>query len=60
VAGAGLYLTVWVLSDSTVSVVITPPLVAMGVGVTFVCSALGALLSIRKLATTDPAEAFRS
>jgi len=60
VAGAGLYVTVWALSDSTVSVVITPPLIAMGVGVTFVCSALGALLSIRKLATTDPAEAFRS
>jgi len=34
--------------------------VAIGVGVMLLCSALGSLLSIRKLVTTDPGEAFRT
>jgi putative ABC transport system permease protein len=60
VAGTGLYATVWSLRESTISVVITPTLVAMGIVVMVLCSAMGSLLSIRKLVTTDPGEAFRS
>ena len=60
VAGISLYITVMALEESTISVVITPPLVAIGVGVMLVCSALGSLLSIHRLVTTDPGEAFRT
>jgi hypothetical protein len=60
VAGIGLYTTVWFLRDSTITVVITPVLVGIGVGVMLICSAAGSLLSIRKLMTTDPGEAFRT
>ncbi len=59
-AGAGLYGTLWALSDSTISVLITPSLVAVGVTVMLACSALGSLLSIGKLVATDPGEAFRT
>jgi len=60
VAGVGLYVTVWCLRESTISIVITPPLVGIGVGVMLLCSATGSLLSIRKLMLTDPGEAFRT
>jgi len=60
VAGVSLYVTVLCLRESTISVAITPSVVAMGLGVMIACSALGSLLSIRKLVTTDPGEAFRS
>jgi putative ABC transport system permease protein len=60
VAGVSLYVTVWCLKESTISIVITAPLVAIGIGVMLLCSALGSLLSIRKLVTTDPGEAFRT
>jgi len=62
VAGISLYvtLTIMTLQQSTISVLITPPLVAVGVSVMLVCSAMGSLLSIRKLVTTDPGEAFRT
>jgi putative ABC transport system permease protein len=60
VAGVGLYVTVWCLRESTISIVVTPPLVAIGVGVMLLCSATGSLLSIRKLMSTDPGEAFRT
>jgi putative ABC transport system permease protein len=62
IAGVSLYvtLTIMEIQQSTISVLIEPPLVAGGVGVMLVCSALGSLLSIRKLVTTDPGEAFRT
>jgi putative ABC transport system permease protein len=60
VAGVGLYVTVWCLRESTISIVVTPPLVAIGVSVMLFCSATGSLLSIRKLLSTDPGEAFRT
>jgi len=62
VAGVSLYvtLTIMTLRQSTISVLITPSLVAIGVSVMLVCSAMGSLLSIRKLVTTDPGEAFRT
>ena len=34
--------------------------VVLGVGIMLCCSAMGSILSIRKLVTTDPGEAFRS
>jgi putative ABC transport system permease protein len=60
VAGVSLYTTVWFLKDSTITVVITPGLVALGVCVMLLCSAAGSLLSIRRLVMTDPGEAFRT
>jgi len=62
IAGISLYVTLTImrLQQSTISVLITTPLVAGGVSVMLVCSALGSLLSIRKLVTTDPGEAFRT
>ena len=60
IAGTSLVITVWSLRESTISVVIEWWVVALGLGVMILCSALGSLLSIRKLITTDPGEAFRS
>lgn len=60
VAGVGLYITVWSLRESTISIVVTAPLVGIGVGVMLFCSAMGSLLSIRRLMLTDPGEAFRT
>ncbi len=60
IAGVSLAVTVWCLRETTISVVVTPTLVGIGLSVMVVCSALGSLLSIRKLVTTDPGEAFRS
>ena len=37
-----------------------PELVAAGLGTMLACSALGALLSIRRLFVIDPGEAFRT
>jgi putative ABC transport system permease protein len=48
------------LARTTISVVVTPGLVGAGMGATAVCSILSSLLSIRKLMTTDPGEAFRT
>ena len=48
-----------VLEKTAISMVITPELVLAGLGTTALCSALSSLLSIRKVITTDPGEAFR-
>jgi hypothetical protein len=45
---------------SMVSVLITPNLVAAGLGTMLACAALGALISIRRLFLIDPGEAFRT
>jgi putative ABC transport system permease protein len=60
VAGLGLQTAVAVLAHTTISVVITWPLVLAGLGTTGVCSGLSSLLSIRKMMSADPGEAFRT
>lgn len=57
--GLGLYGAAWVLTYTSISVRITPELVAAGLGVTILCSGASSLLSIRKLISADPGEAFR-
>jgi putative ABC transport system permease protein len=59
-AGALLCATMASLRNSMVSVLITPNLIAAGLGTMLVCSTLGALLSIRRLFFIDPGEAFRT
>ena len=58
-AGLGIYVAQSILSKTAISMVITPELVLAGLGTTALCSALSSLLSIRKVITTDPGEAFR-
>ena len=58
-AGLGIYVAQRVLEKTSISMVVTPELVLAGVGTTALCSALSSLLSIRKVITTDPGEAFR-
>jgi putative ABC transport system permease protein len=48
------------LRTTTVAVEITPRLVLVGTGALFLSSVLGALLSVRRVATTDPGKAFRT
>ena len=48
------------LPTTNVSVLITPNLVAGGLGSMLACSAAGALWSIRTLYSIDPGEAFRT
>jgi putative ABC transport system permease protein len=57
--GIGLYGASLVLAHTSISVQITPELVAAGLGVTILCSGTSSLLSIRKLISADPGEAFR-
>lgn len=59
-AGAGLHVALAFLARTTISTVVTPNLVAAGVGTTALCSAFSALLSIRQVISTDPGEAFRT
>ncbi len=59
-AGAILLATMAAIRNSMISVWITPNLVLMGLGTMLACSALGALLSIRKLFLVDPGQAFRT
>jgi putative ABC transport system permease protein len=59
-AGAGIYVAHGLLAKTTISVVITRGLVFAGLGATALCSALSALLSIRRVIHTDPGEAFRT
>jgi putative ABC transport system permease protein len=59
-AGAGIYVALGLLAKTTISVVITRELVFAGLGTTALCSALSALLSIRRVIHTDPGEAFRT
>lgn len=60
VAGLGLWGALSVLAKTTISVVVTKGLVTAGVAVTALCSAASSMLSVRKLVTTDPGEAFRT
>ena len=59
-AGAGLSIAAELLANTKISLVITPQLVFVGLGLTALCSATSALLSIRRLVQADPGEAFRS
>jgi putative ABC transport system permease protein len=59
-AGLALHVALTLLAGTTISVVVTPNLVLAGCGITAVCSALSSLLSIRKMISTDPGEAFRT
>ena len=59
-AGTGLSVAVRILANTKISVVITGQLVILGLGLTGLCSAASALLSIRRLVHADPGEAFRS
>jgi len=60
IAGALLGATMVALRNSMISVWITPNLIAAGLGTMLACSALGALLSIRRVFVVDPGEAFRT
>jgi putative ABC transport system permease protein len=59
-AGLALHVSLTLLAKTTISVVVTPNLALAGVGATALCSALSSLLSIRKMISTDPGEAFRT
>ena len=59
-AGLGLHAALTFLARTTISTVVTRDLVIAGVGTTALCSAFSALLSIRKVISTDPGEAFRA
>ncbi len=60
IAGAVLGATIVALRDSMVLLLITPKLVAAGLGTMLACSALGALISIYRLFVIEPGEAFRT
>lgn len=60
VAGLCVCAAVAVVKQTTISVVITPYLILGALGSMLLCSALGALFSIRKLSATEPGEAFRT
>ncbi len=60
IAGAALYATMTALHNSMIVVLITPNLIAAGLGTMLACSVLGALISIRRLFAIDPGEAFRT
>jgi ABC-type lipoprotein release transport system permease subunit len=59
IAGLGVHAARKVLETTSISMVVTRELVLAGLGTTALCSALSSLLSIRKVITTDPGEAFR-
>ncbi len=48
------------LKATTIAVEITPRLVLVGGGSLLLSSLIGALLSVRRVATTDPGKAFRT
>jgi putative ABC transport system permease protein len=60
IAGLALYAAVSVLGHTSISVVITQTVVAAGVAASAVASAGSSLLSVRRVLTTDPGEAFRT
>jgi len=60
IAGIGLYISVSALAQTTISVVITKNVVLAGVSTTALVSAASSLLSVRRIMTTDPGEAFRT
>jgi putative ABC transport system permease protein len=60
IAGAAIFATKFALRDSMIVLLVTPKLVAAGLGTMLACSVLGALISIRRLFAIDPGEAFRT
>ncbi len=58
VAGVGLALAA--LSKTTISVVLTPGIAALGIGFMGACSVAAGWRSLRSLARVEPAEAFRA
>jgi putative ABC transport system permease protein len=60
IAGLALYMTMMVLAHTTISFVITPNVILIGLGVTLVVSVGSSLLSVRRVLTTEPGEAFRT
>ena len=60
VAVACLWPVLVALRSTTIAVLITPKLVLGGCGALFLSSAVGALLSVRRVVTTDPGSAFRT
>jgi putative ABC transport system permease protein len=60
VAAACLWPVLTALSATTIAVVITPKLVMTGSATLYCSSIVGALISVRRAATTDPGTAFRT
>ena len=60
IAGGAIFATMAALRNSMIVVLITPNLIAAGLGTMLACSAFGALISIRRLFSIDPGEAFRT
>ena len=60
IAGVALWATLAAVRGTMISLLVTPGLVAAGLGTMLACSALGALISIRRLFVIDPGEAFRT
>jgi putative ABC transport system permease protein len=60
VAAGGLYVAVAIIATTTISVVITTNGVMAAVAATGVVSLTSSLLSVRRVITTDPGEAFRT
>jgi putative ABC transport system permease protein len=60
VAAACLWPVLVALRATTIAVVITPNLVLGGCGALLLSSVVGALLSVRRVVTTDPGKAFRT
>ena len=59
-AGSGLWVTIAALSKTTISVVITRNVVLSSLATTALVSAASSLLSVRRIMTIEPGEAFRS
>jgi putative ABC transport system permease protein len=56
----GLVAALLVLAHTTISVVLTPGIVALGVGFMALCSVAAGMRSLIKLANLEPGEAFRA
>lgn len=60
VALAGVGMALLVLSRTTISVVLTPGIALAGVGCMALCSLVAGMRAVRKLASVEPAEAFKT
>ncbi len=60
IAGGAIFATLAALRNSMIVVLITPNLIGAGLGTMLTCSVLGAMISIRRLFSIDPGEAFRT
>jgi putative ABC transport system permease protein len=59
-AGLTLYAAVFILAHTSISVVVTKTVIMSAVAASGVASAGSSLLSVRRVLTTDPGEAFRT